>query len=257
MEPSTVRLERIIVSPFPPSFFLSPFIEPCKVSRLMDRYIALFTGGRESVFSVLEVKRRGYKIAELVFLEKPVFSVHEVDLPAGKAVERAQGYELKTVNLNAEPVKDESLIQYLERRKENGIDGLITGNVKSECLHDIYDKLCTRIGIKLVEPLWNHDTYELLARYIQENIKFIIIGIRKNTLPINWLGRTVNRENVEDFIADCMINNTDPCGEYGEFHTLTISSPAFNRHLAWNSTFVKEISNLIYVVLLSPDLKAS
>jgi len=57
----------------------------------MNRCVTLFTGGKESVFSILKAKEYGYRVEELVFLEKPGFSVHKVNVQAVKAVAQNAG----------------------------------------------------------------------------------------------------------------------------------------------------------------------
>ena len=102
---------------------------------------------------------------DLLFLEKPGFSVHKVNLPAVKAVAKMLGYELKTISVGEEIEKDERLIRYLREQKRKGLNTLVTGNVKLEEHHEIYGSLCERAGLELVEPLKGLDTLELLMEY--------------------------------------------------------------------------------------------
>ena len=189
----------------------------------MKKCIVIFSGGKESVFSLLEAKSQGYEIVDLLFLEKPGFSVHKVNIQAVKAVAQMLGYTLKVLKVSNELSKDKSLIAYLERLKERAITALVTGNVKIEENHNTYAKLCEKVGLELVEPLYNHDTLELLIKYAEIGLDFLIIGIRKNSLSPEWLGKTITRENFEDFLAEAISNGIDPCGEYGEYHTLVAS----------------------------------
>jgi len=110
----------------------------------MKKCIVVFSGGKESVYSLLEAKSRGYEIVDLLFLEKPGFSVHKVNLPAVKAVAKMLGYELKTISVGEEIEKDEGLIRYLREQERKGLNTLVTGNVKLEEHHEIYESLCER-----------------------------------------------------------------------------------------------------------------
>jgi len=133
----------------------------------MKKCIVVFSGGKESVYSLLEAKSRGYEIVDLLFLEKPGFSVHKVNLPAVKAVAKMLGYELKTISVGEEIEKDEGLIRYLREQERKGLNTLVTGNVKLGVHHEIYGSLCERAGLELVEPLKGLDTLELLMEYSQ------------------------------------------------------------------------------------------
>jgi len=186
----------------------------------MNKCVALFTGGKESVFSILKAKDLGYEVEELIFLEKPGFSVHKVNIQAVKAVASMLGHRLEALKVSNEIPEDKSLITYLERLKEQGITTLVTGNVKIEENHTTYVKLCEKVGLELIEPLYTRDTLELLLRYAEIGLDFLIIGIRRNSLSHEWLGKTITRENFENFLAEALSNGIDPCGEYGEYHTL-------------------------------------
>ncbi|HDJ66323.1 MAG TPA: hypothetical protein ENF33_01220 [Nitrososphaeria archaeon] len=186
----------------------------------MKRCVVIFSGGKESVFSLLEAKSQGYEIVDLLFLEKPGFSVHKVNLPAVKAVAKMLGYELKTISVGEEIEKDEGLIRYLREQERKGLNTLVTGNVKLEEHHEIYESLCERARLELVEPLKGLDTLELLMEYSKIDLQFMIIGIRDDELDSKWLGEIVTRQNFEGFLTDVLSRGIDPCGEYGEYHTL-------------------------------------
>ena len=187
---------------------------------MMNRCIALFTGGKESVFSVLKARERGYEIDELIFLKKPRFSVHKVNLPAVRAVAKMLDIDLNKVETSDKPEDDKVLITYLKKKRENGVSNLLTGNVKLEEIHDIYQKLCEKAGLRLIEPLRGWDTLELLMEYFKIDLQFMIIGIRDEELDSKWLGEIVTRQNFEEFLTDVLSRGIDPCGEYGEYHTL-------------------------------------
>ena len=86
---------------------------------------------------------------------------------------------MEVLKVSDEIRKDRSLITYLDRLKEQDITVLVTGNVKIEENHNTYAKLCEKVGLELVEPLYNRDTLELLLKYIEIGLEFLIMGIRK------------------------------------------------------------------------------
>ena len=56
--------------------------------------------------------------------------------------------------------------------------------------------------------------------YSKIDLQFMIIGIRDDELDSKWLGEIVTRQNFEGFMTDVLSRGIDPCGEYGEYHTL-------------------------------------
>ena len=139
----------------------------------MNRCVTLFTGGKESIFSILKAKEHGCRVEKLVFLEKPAFSVHKVNIQAVKAVAQMLGHTLEVLKVSDEIRKDRSLITYLDRLREQDITVLVTGNVKIEENHNTYTKLCEKVGLELVEPLYNRDTMELLLKYADTGLDFL------------------------------------------------------------------------------------
>ena len=215
----------------------------------MNKCIALFTDGKESVFSILKAKDLGYEVEELIFLEKPGFSVHKVNIQAVKAVAQMLGHGLEVLKVSNEIPEDKSLITYLERLKEQGITTLVTGNVKIEENHTTYVKLCEKVGLELIEPLYTRDTLELLLKYAEIGLDFLIIGMRRNSLSPEWLGKTITRENFENFLAEALSNGIDPCGEYGEYHTLVTRIGGQRLIIERRPFLTHEKDNMLYISL--------
>ena len=215
----------------------------------MKKCIVVFSGGKESVYSLLEAKSQGYEIVKLLFLDKPGFSVHKVNIQAVKAVAQILGHGLEVLKVSNEIPEDKSLITYLERLRERGITALVTGNVKIEENHNIYAELCEKVGLELIEPLYNRDTLELLLKYAEIGLDFLIIGIRRNSLSHEWLGKTITRENFEDFLAEALSKGIDPCGEYGEYHSLVTCVGDQKLIIERNSLSIHEKGNTRYISL--------
>ena len=220
---------------------------------MMNRCIALFTGGKESVFSVLKAREQGYEIDELIFLKKPSFSVHKVNLPAIRAVAKMLSIELNVLESGDKPEDDKALITYLKKKRENGVNNLITGNVKLEETHDIYQKLCEKVGLRLIEPLRGWNTLELLIEYSKIDLQFMIIGIRDEELDPKWLGATISKQNIENFIEEVLSKGVDPCGEYGEYHSIVIQLKNFSSGLKSNFILKGESACINYLQLVNPQ----
>ncbi|MEM2613119.1 MAG: hypothetical protein QXO15_02695 [Nitrososphaerota archaeon] len=215
----------------------------------MSHLIALFTGGKESVYSILRAEELGYEIKELLFLRKPGFSAHKVNLPAVKTVAEMLSLNFTIIEIDSNLENDEGLIAYLRRSRENGVDGLLTGNVRLEETHRIYEGLCEKAELKLVEPLRGLDTLELIMEYPKIGLQFMIIGIRDERLNLRWLGTTISKQNIEGFLADTLSSGIDPCGEYGEYHSIVTGLEHLGTRLEYDLTTIKEDNRIKYVTL--------
>jgi len=220
----------------------------------MSKLIALFTGGKESVYSILMAEELNYEIEELLFLERPGFSAHKVNLSAVKAVAEMLGHELTVIRTSSNFEDDEELIAYLRESGKEGVDGLLTGNVKLEERSRIHERICEKTGLKLVEPLRGLDTLELMIEYSKIGLQFTIIGIRNGRLSMKWLGTTISKQNIEGFLVDALSSSIDPCGEYGEYHSIVTGLEHLGTRLEYDLTTIKEEKKIKYVTLQNPRI---
>jgi len=179
-----------------------------------------FSGGKESVYSLLEAKSQGYEIVKLLFLDKPGFSVHKVNIQAVKAVAQMLGHKLEVLKIDNEIPEDKSLINYLREQNKKGLSALVTGNVE-------YSKI---------------------------GMQFMIIGIRDEELDPRWLGATISKQNIENFMKEVLSKGIDPCGEYGEYHSIVTGLKSLGKSLKSTSIVKDEGACTSYLLLMNPQI---
>lgn len=79
-----------------------------------------------------------------------------------------------------------------------------------------------RLGFRGCFPLMYKDTREQLTRFLELGFKAHVVCIDSKVMDGTFIGRSIDRE-----FADELPVSIDPCGEYGEFHTLVIDGPVF------------------------------
>jgi len=215
----------------------------------MSKLVVLFSGGKESVYSILMAERLGHQVEKLLFLERPGFSAHKVNLSAVRAVAEMLGHGLTVIRTSGNFEDDERLIAYLRKSMKEGMDGLLTGNVKLEERSRIHEELCEKAGLKLIEPLRGLDTVELIMEYSKIGLQFMIIDIRDERLDTKWLGTIISEQNIEGFLTDVLSSGIDPCGEYGEYHSIVIGLEHLGTRLEYDLETIKEESKIKYVTL--------
>ncbi|MEM2661339.1 MAG: hypothetical protein QXS74_08485, partial [Nitrososphaeria archaeon] len=191
----------------------------------------------------------GHQVEKLLFLERPGFSAHKANLSAVRAVAEMLGHGLTVIRTSGNFEDDERLIAYLRKSMKEGMDGLLTGNVKLEERSRIHEELCEKAGLKLIEPLRGLDTVELIMEYSKIGLQFTIIGIRDERLDAKWLGTTISKQNIEDFLADALSSGIDPCGEYGEYHSIVIGLEHLGTRLEYDLATIKEENKIKYMTL--------
>ena len=114
----------------------------------------------------------------------------------------------------------------LKLKKNEGIKGVVFGDIYLKEHKDWIDKVCKQIEVIPVMPLWGRDTGELANEIIKDGFKAIIVSTRKELLGKEWLGREIDFRLIKEFKK---MGNIDLCGEKGEFHTFVYDGPIFRQ----------------------------
>jgi diphthine-ammonia ligase len=92
-------------------------------------------------------------------------------------------------------------------------------------------KICDKIKLDCLNPLWQMDQFELLQNLIRYNFKIIIIGVFAYPLNDSWIGRKID----DEFINDIKILNEkykiNIAGEGGEYESFVLNCPLFSKEL--------------------------
>ena len=103
----------------------------------------------------------------------------------------------------------------------------IFGDIMGDA-HRAWDEgVCAVHGLTAVLPLWGESTRTLVEEFIATGSTAVIVTARCAYLDATWLGRSITLEAVEALER----RGVDPCGEFGEYHSLVTSTPIFNSPL--------------------------
>ncbi len=118
-------------------------------------------------------------------------------------------------------------IRLLGEAAAMGVTHVIFGDILGDA-HRAWDEgVCAVHGLTAVLPLWGDSTPIIVREFIETGSRAIIVTARAAYLDSTWLGRVVNLETVEQLES----RGIDPCGEFGEYHTVVTSTPLFNAPL--------------------------
>jgi uncharacterized protein (TIGR00290 family) len=115
----------------------------------------------------------------------------------------------------------------MKNLRNKGIEGGIFGDIDLQEHRDWVETVCDEVGLKAFEPLWNQNYEKLLNEFIQSGFEALIVAAKADLINENWVGHPLNWE----FLEYLKKQNIDLCGEDGEYHTLTINGPIFQRRI--------------------------
>ena len=183
--------------------------------------IALFSGGKDSMYSIIKAIEMNIYIDKLLFI-KPSFqhpSPHEFNIRIVIELAKDMRLPIYFVKLNRGSEIEDLASKLIELKASALIagDGLLREHL------EWYERVCRRAGIDLIEPLFRFKTDKLLLEMIENGLEWTIIAVKN--LPERFLGLRICSKNVLEFLKFCKSNEIDPLGEYGEYHTIVNKSP--------------------------------
>ena len=181
---------------------------------------ALFSGGKDSLYSVQLVENQGIEVTNLITLlpTLPWPSPHAENIECLKKIAKAMNKQLTIVDARdkeALPVAIKSL----------NVNALVAGDINVEEHVTAFETLCNNVGIKLLEPVYGRNTAQLFDEIFGLGYKALITGVNLKELGEEWLGFVISKDTGADFLSK--IGSVDPLGENGEFHTLVLDCPLY------------------------------
>lgn len=187
-----------------------------------------WSGGKDSYLALLRAQEAGLEISTLVtFVQGSGHSkYHNVrqDIMARQAA--AMGLSLET---EPQGWKDNgaALLRVMKRLKARGISGGVFGDINYAAHRELIEWVCKQGEMTMHMPLWGMGEEEVLQELQNKGCKLVITALRHDLMDKMWLGRELDSE----FIQMCKREGISPCGERGEYHTLAVDGPMFNKPL--------------------------
>jgi len=191
------------------------------------RFIASFSGGKDSTLALHKAMQVGEAMGLIVMLEEEGRRSRSHGMPP--EVIRAQADSIGLPVFAGAASWDDyetEFMRLLNKAKHEGAEVLVTGDLDvpvQDCWHE---KVTKKAGLGLGMPLWQMDHVEAVREFIDLGFVTILVTVNLSLgMKEEDLGRVLTHEYVEELLA----RGIDPCGEGGEFHTTVLDGPIFQR----------------------------
>lgn len=125
------------------------------------------------------------------------------------------------------PAYTDRYLALLDRLRQHHVTRVIFGDIMGEDHRAWNVKVCAHHQLIPVMPLWGEPTLALAREFIARGGEARFVTVRPPLLDESWLGA--------EFDAAALIRlqscGVDPCGEFGEYHTVVTNCPAFSSPL--------------------------
>ena len=196
------------------------------------RVAALFSGGKDSTYAIYVAQQRGWEVTHLI-------SIHPAD-PASMLYHvpnlhltplLAESLRIPLVREEAGTGEDAELDALRRAIRRTGTTGVLVGAIASDYQHRRVNRVGHELGVRVYAPLWRRNPERLLEEYIAAGMDIRFSGVSAEGLDASWLGRPLDGAAVRDLLRLRGQVGLHPCGEGGEFETLVLWAPNFEKRL--------------------------
>jgi len=194
----------------------------------------LFSGGKDSCMALYKAMQSTEVVCLITITsENPAsYMFHTPNIHIAEVQAKAIGLpiiKIKTKGKKEEELKDlEHAIQ--EAKKKYKIEGIVTGALASVYQSSRIQKICDKLNLVCLNPLWQKDQIELLNEIVEQKFEVIVIGTFAEGLE-NFIGRKIDPSFIKDIQKVQEKYKINPTGEGGELETLTLDAPFFKQRL--------------------------
>ena len=193
------------------------------------KFVTSWSGGKDSCYASMQALRLGMKPTALlnVLNENGRISRSHA-IPKGVLEKQSEVMGVPLITVAASWQDYERLfIQTLQNVKDTyQIEAAVFGDIDLQEHRDWEEKVCNRVGIEAVLPLWKQSREELVAAMIASGMEAYIVSCNEVMGPA-FLGRLLDTSLVKELIT----LGVDACGENGEYHTLVVNAPIFKKRI--------------------------
>jgi uncharacterized protein (TIGR00290 family) len=222
------------------------------VSAARPKALVAWSGGKDSAFALLELRRRGE--VEVVGLLTTVnqahdrVAMHAVRSSLLEAQAAAAGLPLHVVPI-PDPCPNEvyeaAMARALGEARGAGVSAVAFGDLYLEDVRRYREAKLYGSGIAPLFPLWGRPTRELAEEMIGRGLEARLSCVDPRAVPASLAGRAFDRALLAELPA-----TADPCGERGEFHSFAWNGPMFERPVPVRVGALVERGGFVFADLL-------
>lgn len=190
------------------------------------RLASLYSGGKDSTFSLYLAEQMGHDIPYLVNIrpeDAASWIFHTPNLSVVPLMAESLGKELVTVPSSGTEEGDMKGLR--EALSGLDVEGVVSGAIWSDYQWDRMNAVCDDLDLKLIAPLWRKDQDMLMNQFLDSGIESIIVGCFAEGLGKEWLGRPIDGGTVEELKGIRSRTGISIMGEGGEYESMTLDSP--------------------------------
>ena len=195
---------------------------------------ALFSGGKDSTYSIFLAKKQGHEIKCLLSVFPKSDESHLLHHPNLQWTHlQSQSMQIPQLTIKSEFDETDNEINSLEKiliqaMEKYQIEGLVHGGIQSQFQKEKFENLCNKLNLKSITPLWNRNPLEYMNELISSNFVFIITSVSSGGLDDSWLGKIITKNDIDTLYALSQKFGFNLNFEGGEAETFVVDCSLFS-----------------------------
>ncbi|MBI2282530.1 MAG: diphthine--ammonia ligase [Bacteroidetes bacterium] len=188
-----------------------------------------WSGGKDSCFALMQSIQQGCRPQVLLNVlneEGRISRSHGIpaDILQAQAAAMQLPIHLISSSWQEYEAKFVSALQQLTRSYT--LTHAVFGDIDLQAHRDWEENVCAQAGLTALLPLWQQNRKELVYQMLDSGIETMIVSCN-TIMGERFLGKMLT----PGLVAELEALGVDVCGENGEFHTLVLNCPLFNKAL--------------------------
>jgi ABC transporter with metal-binding/Fe-S-binding domain ATP-binding protein len=196
---------------------------------------ALFSGGKDSTFSIYKAQSLGHDIKCLITILTSSADSHLLHHPNIKQTAlQAQSMNIPQILVQSDSNDTQKELELIKKtlekaKQDHKIEGIVHGGILSEFQKIQFENAAKSLGLQIVSPLWKKDQKQYMKELVDSGFEFIITAVSCDGLDDYWLGKKITKENLDTLIQKSEKHKFNLSFEGGEAETFVINCPLFAR----------------------------
>jgi len=198
------------------------------------RLASLFSGGKDSTFSIYLAQKQGHEIKCLLTVVPKSAESHLLHHPNLKwAKLQSESMRIPLVSVESDSDETSNELELMKRMlvraiNDYSIEGVVHGGIKSKFQKDNFENICNDLGLHVLSPIWNSEPEQYMNDLLQSNFEFILTSVSSEGLDDSWLGKKLEFDDLERMKTLAKKFHFNLNFEGGEAESFVMNCPLFS-----------------------------
>jgi len=205
---------------------------------------ALFSGGKDSTYSIFETQNHGHVVTCLVTILANSEDSHLLHHPNVALTSlQAKSMKIPQITITAKSSDTESELENLKEalsaaKKEYRIEGIVHGGILSEFQKTKFEGVAKDLGLQVISPLWQKNQTQYMRLLLDSGFEFIITSVSTDGLDKSWLGKKITKDDLDKLEQLSEKYKFNLSFEGGEAETFVVNCPLFSNPIEIQDSFI-------------------